>query len=220
MRSIEIIVSMFLFVYVASCSDGSRSSIDQLPNHVARDPASANVAVSPFWEVICKKNRFAKLFDCNKSNCFQVELFQDPFKDLVVLTIDLDDSSTDIIHYTKIAFRRLGRDSNLLKKQYNIEIAVANPVTKDTIFGYLISENTKRIAKNYSINSFFNNLIWEMPVNDGCSNVLDPETWTVKGRLDGREIILSRRCFSDSTYYWNIQSILDVFNIVDYKYTK
>jgi hypothetical protein len=77
-----------------------------------------------------------------------------------------------------------------------------------------------KIKKQDNINHFFSRMIWNMTPVDVEASGLDEETWTVKGRFQGKEILLTRRAFKDSTYYSNLQTLLDICKIKDYKYKK
>lgn len=68
------------------------------------------------------------------------------------------------------------------------------------------------------MNIFFTKSIWLMPPNDENISELDGETWEIKARSGNREMVLSRHLFKDSIYYSNIQNILDICKIKDYKY--
>ena len=172
-----------------------------------------------FWATICKNSDFSYFFNCNKENCYQIELLNDRFKDLVVITLNLDDSLTDIIHFNRFSFRSSKNYTydakSILKKAYPI----INPITKDTIF--CIHKNAKimKLRKQHDLNYFFSTTIWQIPAKDKKPD-LDGESWGVKGRNKDKEVSIVRWSFSDSLYYSNIQNLLDLCKINDYRYKK
>jgi hypothetical protein len=172
-----------------------------------------------FWKEACNLKDFECLYDCNNLNCYQVELLCDPFKDFVVITLDLSDSTKDIVFYNRFDYDLHPLDNH--KKKNTKVLKMAFPGSKDTIsYSYPLPKKLIIRPKNKEINTFFTNTIWEMPQNEENLSELDVETWNVKGRLGGREIMLSRHKFKDSTYYSNIQNILNICKIKDYKYQK
>jgi hypothetical protein len=168
-----------------------------------------------FWQEICRSRDFSYMYDCNNYNCYQIELYNSPFKDFTVVTIDIRDSTKDIIFLN--AFKK--NNNKTINK--NEQIIMINPSTKDTI-KYFYRKTSKLIIspKDKSINNFLLNTIWRLPNKDGDIHLLDPEIWTIKARSGNREIVLNRHLFKDSIYYSNIQNILNICKIKDYKYKK
>jgi hypothetical protein len=166
----------------------------------------------------CKVKDLSFFYDCNQNDCYQVELISS-YQDLVVLTLNLSSTKNDKIYYTR--FRRheypikSGKRLNLLH--------VFIPSTNDTIRAYSYKTPKKIItkSKNTQINYFFNTLIWDME-KEGKKpvGIFEGEIWRVKGRIKGKEITLNRSTYEDSTYFSNLQTLLDICKIKDYKYKK
>lgn len=133
-----------------------------------------------FWTTICKSSDFSYFFNCNKENCYQIELLNDPFKDLVVITLNLNDSLTDIIHFNRFAFRFSKNYTHDAKSIFKKVYPIINPITKDTIF--CIHKNAKimKIRKQQDLNYFFSTTIWQIPTKDKSPD-LDGESWGGKG---------------------------------------
>jgi hypothetical protein len=77
-----------------------------------------------------------------------------------------------------------------------------------------------KIDKNIDLNTFLKQTIWGMATEDEIRSVLDPESWILKARSGSRKIVLNRHSFRDSIYYSNIQNILNICKIKDYKYPR
>lgn len=186
---------------------------------VSKTEDATTDSIPIFWATICKNSDFSYFFNCNKENCYQIELFNDPFKDLVVITLNLNDSLTDIIHLNRFSFRaskNFTKDKkNTLKKVYPI----INPITKDTIFCGHQNTKTMKVAKQQDLNYFFSTTIWQIPTKDKNLD-LDGESWKVKGRNGDKEVAIVRWNFSDSLYYSKIQNLLDLCKVSDYQYKK
>jgi hypothetical protein len=211
----RIVLFSFFLLFIFSCTFKS----DQPPNNkLSANPKSDTAIINnqrhSFWEIICQNNRFDHLFDCTTLDCYQVELFQDPFKDLVVLSLHLKDSSTTKIYYNRFSFGRRNK-----KNKFNFTFPIVNPLTNDTLFCYHKYEKIKTIKIDAGMDTFFKKLIWEMPLSDE-EILFDPESWIIKGRKGSKEIILKRHTFKYSLYCENIQSLLDIFKIKDYKYIR
>ncbi|MBL7825499.1 MAG: hypothetical protein JNJ57_02635 [Saprospiraceae bacterium] len=172
-------------------------------------------SVPIFWKTICSYNKFANLFDCNTFDCYQIELINDPFKDFVALTIKIQDSIPDVIYYNRFSSK-----NSRIKTKNNFVIPVINPITKDTFIYSCSAEIELKIELDPKIEFFFERTIWEIPRKDKMIDMTDSETWLTKGRSSGRAIIVSRYLFQDSIYYSNIQKLLDICKISDYKYDK
>ena len=210
--------SLFLFftlvvIFWTCKSDQPRNS--ESSTNPESDTAIIHNQRSPFWEIICQKNQFDHLFDCTTLDCYQVELLQNPFKDFVILSLYMQDSSITKIYYNRFSFST----SRFNKKNFDFIFHIINPLTKDTLFCTHKYEKTKIIKIDAKMDAFFNELIWDMPLFDE-EVLIDPESWKIKGRKGGKEIILNRHTFGDSLYYKNIQILLDIFNIKDYKYIR
>jgi hypothetical protein len=219
MKSIFLIL-LFLYIFSFFSCGRDQSSNPKPPIGVSKDSITTPKPVPIFWKNICEDSRFTKLFDCNTLDCYQIELLNDPFKDLVILTVNIQDSLTDEIYYNRFSFKTHKEKNKLNKDKPTNLFPIVNNVTKDTIFCYFRGEKKIKIKKNVDVNTFFTNSIWVMPRNEENLSELDVETWNVKGRSGGREIMLSRHKFKDSTYYSNIQNILNICKINDYKYKK
>jgi hypothetical protein len=89
-----------------------------------------------FWEISCKNDNFVNLFDCNKSNCYQVELLSHLYKDIVILTLYINDSLVDKIYYNRFSVR--SSRSNIFKKRKNDnnKFPIIYPINKDTFWYY------------------------------------------------------------------------------------
>jgi hypothetical protein len=166
----------------------------------------------------CKVKDLSFFYDCHQNDCYQVELISS-YQDLVVLTLNLNGTKNDTIYYT-----RFHRHNRIIKpsKKFNVLYGVI-PLTKDTIWSYSFKLPKKIItkSKNTKINYFFNTLIWDMEKEEKEQlELFHGETWRVKGRIKGKEITLNRRIYEDSTYYSNLQTLLDICKIKDYKYKK
>lgn len=201
---------------VFSCNgdkSGEKKALDTIPKNDLTKP------VSLFWEKACESNELLNSFDCCKFDCYQIELLNDPFKDFVIITLDLRDSLSDIIFYSRFKYSSLSKKSTQKSKSKMNSLILVNPVTKDTI-PYLYASPLKFILKpkNKNINTFFSKTIWTLSPDDGKLNVLDPEIWKVKGRSGDREIEVKRHTFKDSIYYSNLQNILNICKVKDYKY--
>lgn len=209
--NIVVIISLLIISCMREKPPKQQTSTDKTQN-VATD------SIPILWSTICQNSDFPYLFDCSKENCYQVELLNDPFKDLVVITLNLNDSLNDIIRFNRFSFkfsRNYANDKNKLNKVYPI----INSITKDTIF--CIHENTKtlKIEKQHDLDYFFSTTIWQIPTEDKSPNtLLDGESWKVKGRNREGEISVVRWNFSDTIYYGNIQKLLDLFKINEYKF--
>ncbi len=174
-----------------------------------------------FWQEACKLKDFEYLYDCNNLNCYQIELLCDPFKDFVVITLDLSDSTKDIVFYYRFDYDLPPLNSHKKVNKNTKVLKMAFPGSKDTIsYSYPLPKKLIIRPKNKEINTFFTNTIWELPDKDEDIHLLDPETWKIKARSGNQEIELKRHLFKDSIYYSNIQNILNVCKIKDYKYKK
>jgi hypothetical protein len=173
-----------------------------------------------FWKEACKNVYFDNLFECNLSTNYQVELLNDPFKDLVVITLDIKDSLFDVIYYNRFIYRV--NSKNNIKNSVNVKsrIVMVNPITKDTLFFKYPETKKIIIKKRDDIRRFFNETIWNIPVQDNDRPDFDGEVWRIKCRNGNTSKVLTRMTFSDSTYYSNIQILLDICKIKDYKYVK
>lgn len=180
------------------------------------DEVSAANGLPIFWSEICSLPEFPYLFDCKTGPCFQIELTCDPFKDFIVITIPIKDSLIDTLFCNRFIFKHsLSKTKN--EKVFKT-IPIINPVTNDTtIWMYENLPQIKELSQNRKINHFFFTTIWNTYQRDTVI-FFDPEKWKIKGRLDDKSILIERVAFKDSTFYENIQTILDLFEIKDYKY--
>ena len=174
-----------------------------------------------FWQAICNYGDFLYMYDCNNYSCYQIELYNSPFKDFTVVTIDIRDSTKDIIFLNVFRRNFPFKKNNNKTINKNEQIIMMYPNTKDTIT-YFYKKTSKLIIspKDKGINNFLLNTIWNLPDKDEDIHLLDPETWTIKVRSGNQEIELKRHLFKDSIYYSNIQNILNICKIKDYKYKK
>jgi hypothetical protein len=126
------------------CCEDSQVTKPKQADPINNDTAEEPTTVPLFWEEVCGDDRFRNLFDCSNSlECYQVELVNDPFKDLVVLSIDINDPSRDIIYYNRFSFS-LGRSGRYEKNKLYSKVFIVNPITKDTIFASYNCETKKR----------------------------------------------------------------------------
>ena len=202
--------------WVVSCQqnkpENQQNSVDKTENVTAD-------ATPVFWTTICQDSGFSYFFDCNKEDCYQIELLNDPFKDFVVITLNLEDSLTDVIRFNRFAVSSSKSQTYGKKGMLNKVYPIINPMTKDTIFCFQKTENTIKVGKRQDLNYFFSTTIWQLPAKDK-SPELDGESWRVKGRNQGKEVSIVRWNFSDTLYYSNIQKLLDLCKVKDYKYKK
>lgn len=204
-----------LFSLVNCTSESKRVSGQEGSSHVEN---TANEK-PPFWKEICKLEEFEYMYYCHDRNCYQIELHNSPFKDLVVITLDISDSTRDLIYYNRFKDGFPPKVNNEKVESDVKLIVIVNPVTRDSIKYFY--KNTSKIIlnpKNKDVNIFLSDAIWGLSAQDGDINQFDPEIWKLKGRSGGKEILLSRHIFKDSIFYSNIQKVLDICKIKDYKY--
>ena len=207
--------TLYLCVFFA-CEEG-RPSIQK--HSVAEFADTTAFNTTPiFWKTICENSRFNNLFDCNASDCYQIELLNDPFKDFIAIVINTQDSLSDEFSYYRFHFKTSNSASKANSSRDGNLIPIVNTLTHDTIFCISMGEKSIKTKKNTNVNTFFAKTIWDMPENDTEMSELDPETWRIKARVGERERILSRHSFKDSVFYSNIQYILNKCKIKDYTY--
>jgi hypothetical protein len=199
-----------------SCKNESK----QIPQIIDTDKVEVIPKEKPlFWQEACKLKDFECLYDCNNLNCYQIELYNSPFKDFVVITLDLSDSTKDIVFYNRFKYELQSLENHKKTNKNTNVLKMAFPGSKDTIrYSYPLPKKLIIRPKNKEINTFFTNTIWELPDKDEDIHLLDPEIWTTKARSGNQETELKRHLFKDSIYYINIQNILNICKIKDYKY--
>jgi hypothetical protein len=214
-------IYIILFVFSLLACNEERSSTQKKIIEPYKDTVDKSEKVPIFWRTICEKQQFSNFFDCSNSDCYQIELLNDPFKDFVVLTVNTQDSFFDIINYHRFAFKvsKNSTDHSNSRKPLFM-IPIVNTSMQDTIFCLCMGEKKRKRKKNATLNIFFSKYIWEIPQNEEDTPELDNETWKIKARSGGSEILLSRHNFKDSLYYASIQNILNECNINDYRYKK
>ena len=206
-------------IFLSSCSEAPPNIPKE--NNVQKEKAEYQRAKSPFWIEARKDENLRFLYDCNTANeLYQVELSNEPFKDFVYITVDLSNPDFDLIYYSRFKPRIHHKGATATNKPPKQALTIVNPFTQDTIFFiYKKPIQIKRQPKDAAINQFFTKTIWELYLKDENRDI-DPEIWSIIGRKDGKEIQLMRNSFTDSTYYSNIQHILDICKIKDYSYRK
>lgn len=214
------LLSLVILIFFSSCSEAPPNIPKE--NNVQKEKTEYQRAKSPFWIEARKDENLRFLYDFNTANeLYQVELFNDPFKDFVYITLDLSNPDFDLIYYSRFKYRIHKKGEETTIKPPKKVLTIVNPVTKDTIFFiYKKPIQIKRKPKDIAINHFFSKAIWGMSPVEEHFLELDAEKWDVIGRKDGKEIQLRRNSFTDSTYYSNIQHILDICKIKDYSYRK
>jgi hypothetical protein len=171
---------------------------------------------SPFWKEVCRSGNFPYMYHCSRADIYQIELYQH-FKDFVIVTIDISDSTKDVLYYNRFHVTLPSGKKNKGIKFLN----VVNPVTNDSIVFYY-RRVSKLVAKpkDEKMNIFLSKTIWELSNNEGEKGMFDPEVWTLKARSGDKVLETDRQLFKDSTYYSNIQHILDICQIRDYQYPR
>ncbi len=206
-----------MLVYYSCNNSPKESSASQV---IEADKTDSNYKPI-FWELVCQTGEFPVLFDCNEDSIsHQIELQNDPFKDLLILTIKMNSSHIDAIYYSRFIFKSKTPLPKNRRQQYK-HFSIGNPMTKDSVYCYFTP--IKKIVLNHKEDTLINFLkttIWNMPTKDESEIELDAETWQIKGRNGKAKILLTRSSFNDSIYYSNIQRIIDICNIKDYEYKK
>ncbi|MCC7464844.1 MAG: hypothetical protein IT261_01160 [Saprospiraceae bacterium] len=212
---IQLLIFIILSATLNFSCDGDK--LEDKKASVASVKKNSLKPLSLFWEKACESDVLMHSFDCSKMDCYQIELFQDPFKDLVVITLDLRDSLSDIIYCSR--FRYGSRSKKSIQESKANALILANSSIGDTItFLYEMPLKLVVKPKNQNINTFFSETIWTLSPVDEDSDWLDPEVWMVKGRSGEREIVIKRHTFKDSVYYNNLQRVLNICKVKDYKY--
>jgi hypothetical protein len=179
-----------------------------------------SIIMTSYRRAFCEQANLVHLFDCNSQDCYQIQLSHDPFKDFVYLTIYSIDSFGYEIYYNRFEPSSSNRESKFLNNKKCIAIPLVNQSTRDTLFFYHCGEKKIQVNKDDNIEYFLNHWVWETPLKrDTCSDI-DPEVWSVRGRAKGKSISIIRCAFKDSVYYSNLQKILDVCKVKDYKYIR
>ncbi len=212
---IQFFISIILSTTLLFSCNGNKSREKIVPITVSKD--NTPKPLSNFWEKACESDVLLTSFDCSKVDCYQIELLNEPLKDFVVITLDLRDSTSDIIYCSRFKYR-LSSKRNIKESKHNSLILV-NPVNKDTLSFFYDSPHKFTIKpKNKNINTFFTKTIWTLSPDDEKTTLLDPEIWKVRGRSGDSEIEIERYMFKDSIFYSNIQNILNICKTKDYKY--
>lgn len=181
----------------------------------------AQPVIPKIWTEASKDENLRFLYDCNNGNdIYQVELESYAMKDLVLLTVDLSNPDFDLVYYSRFKPHIGDKGFKATIKPPTRALIFSNPVTKDTMFlVYKKPIQIKIQPKDTSINHFLSEGIWGMfPHKERHGELFHGESWTVKGRKDGKEIQITRSNLTDSTYYSNIQHILNLCKIKDYAY--
>lgn len=212
-----IYLNFILFSFLCCTADLKKTPITEVSNPIK--PIKNEMSL--FCEETCKILDSEYLFDCNKADSYQIELCNHVFKNNIVITLDLNDSIYDIIYVNRYKFQLMAKEhvSEEILSKPNL-IIIPNVATNEKmVFLYDKPKKFRIKPKNQKVNTFFSKTIWTLTPNDN-EVFLDPEIWKVKGRSGGKEIVLNRHAFKDSIYYSNIQGILDICKIKDYKYKK
>lgn len=173
-----------------------------------------------FWKEACNTDDLKLLFDCNaaEKDYYQIELLQDPFKDYVIISLIFKQENIDKIYLTRFHFSMSDKPGPN-SKRFKEKLCVINPMTKASLYFYY---NKPRSIHNLhhvkQINHFFTNTLWALPTKENVGSELDPETWHVKGRKNGKESHWTRHLAQDSLFYSNLQLLLDICKVKDYKY--
>lgn len=197
-----LVISYVVFLY--SCSKTTEKQTQK--NIVAQQ--------TPFDSIICGLQDFNYLYQCNQiDSTFQVELWNDPFKDLILITCSIKDNEIDSLRYARFRFNSKRRNT-LDQPKF-----IVNPYTNDTLFISWQAPKAMRVTKNRTeLGQFLLNVVWKSQGQNDPPCELDCESWTLKGRIGDKQIKLIRNTFSDTLFYHNLQFMLDECKIVDYKF--
>ncbi len=213
---------IFLFYFILfflSCNDHKRSkgiAIDQLQH-----PDSLKNELPYLWRENCKNSDFKLLFDCDNSEkeYYQIELFHDPFKDMAVMSLIFRNGAIYEIYVTR--FHIVTSRNKVNSKRFTKKLLLIMPYSNDTLYCfYNKPKNVTTLGNVERLSHFFSSTLWTMPRRESSRSELDPETWTIKGRKNGEQSTWERHLSQDSVFYTNIQQVIDLCKIKDYKYKK
>jgi hypothetical protein len=172
------------------------------------------------WEnYLCLLPEFAPFFYCDslKKDRFEAVFFRDPIKGPIHISLGIKNEKIEDVYFVNMHF---SSDSiNLVSKKFSRHIAFSMPVTGNRMvcsYDPPIAISSRSLPDD--LNVFFSQLIWELPFSVEGDEYLDSEVWSVMGRKEGKEYYWSRQSFKDTVFCANLQLLLDLCRVEDFKY--
>jgi len=212
-----------------SCTERNKTS----DKSVVKNDASSNgdtffanstsLEVPYAWkEYFCKEPEFRNFFFCDslKRNSFEIVFMQDPFKDPLTIELKVNEDGKIIeMSYVLLDFSTDRFDPKV--KKNSKKLTIFNSYSGTSLFcSYDLPKIINDPAGLERLNPFFSEVIWTLPYETERCGLLDPETWYVFARKNGKEYKWVRSCFDDSLYYSNLQILLDLCGEKGFKYEK
>jgi hypothetical protein len=219
-----LLVFLFIFCLLYCKNDKPKIESNSIEYNELSNNDTSSYKQGYFWVKNCINSDFKLLFDCNTENyeLYQIALNNDLVKDCVFISLMFRNEQISEIYLTKLY---LSPNKNLLKqKKFNKKIIFNAPDSSRLMYCYY----NKPVKVTWKIDllklsTFFNEILWLKPLQINYKgHDTDTEIWYINGRKNGKEGYWSGFVTAklDSIYYTNLQALLDICKVTDYKYTK
>lgn len=213
------------FFFLFSCKNEKGRTADSLSDLERKSEKIIEKALPtseiPFlWKnYLCSLSEFSSFFYCDTSNSdrFEINFMNDPFKDPLLISIEMGNNGISDIYFSRFSFHYDSLSFKMDGKTKQIKISL--PYDNGTIFcSYLLPKKIVDRSKFSQLDNFFLQELWKLPFETDEPPELDGEGWYVFARKGGIAYKWRRYSFADSIYYSNLQTLLDLCGVEDFKY--